>query len=80
MKKIGLQEQFITAYGGLRGAVAFSLANMLDQTIDPRKIFITTTLMVILFTGFIQVRKKMVFIENIRNPDIFRCLVIYFVY
>lgn len=54
MKKIGLQEQFITAYGGLRGAVAFSLANMLDQTIDPRRIFITTTLMVILFTGFIQ--------------------------
>ncbi|XP_063612016.1 Na(+)/H(+) exchanger beta-like [Penaeus indicus] len=54
MKKIGLQEQFITAYGGLRGAVAFSLANMLDQTVDPRRIFITTTLMVILFTGFIQ--------------------------
>lgn len=55
VKKIGLEEQFITAYGGLRGAVAFSLVNMLDEALEPRRIFVTTTLVVILFTIFVQV-------------------------
>ncbi|XP_042226062.1 probable Na(+)/H(+) antiporter nhx-9 isoform X1 [Homarus americanus] len=54
VKKIGLEEQFIAAYGGLRGAVAFSLVNMLDKSLAPRRIFVTTTLIVILFTIFIQ--------------------------
>ena len=46
------------AYGGLRGAVGFSLVVMLrDSQIDPVtvRIFITTTLFIILFTVFIQV-------------------------
>lgn len=55
VKKVGLEEQFIAAYGGLRGAVAFSLVNMLDESLGPRRIFVTTTLVVILFTIFIQV-------------------------
>lgn len=50
-----MEEQFIAAYGGLRGAVAFSLVNMLDESLGPRRIFVTTTLVVILFTIFIQV-------------------------
>ncbi|XP_045619242.1 probable Na(+)/H(+) antiporter nhx-9 isoform X2 [Procambarus clarkii] len=54
VKKIGVEEQFIAAYGGLRGAVAFSLVNMLDKSLQPRRIFVTTTLVVILFTIFIQ--------------------------
>ncbi|XP_067002933.2 probable Na(+)/H(+) antiporter nhx-9 [Anabrus simplex] len=54
VKKIDFQEQFIMGYGGLRGAVAFSLAVMLDSHLIPRQIFITTTLIVILFTVFIQ--------------------------
>lgn len=54
VKKIGKEEQFITAYGGLRGAVAFSLVNMLDKKLKPRKIFVTTTLVVILATIFLQ--------------------------
>ncbi|GLG96103.1 Sodium/hydrogen exchanger, partial [Gryllus bimaculatus] len=53
--RINFQEQFIMGYGGLRGAVAFSLAEMLDiQKVIPRQMFITTTLVVILFTVFIQ--------------------------
>ncbi|XP_063239988.1 Na(+)/H(+) exchanger beta-like [Bacillus rossius redtenbacheri] len=49
------KEQFIMAYGGLRGAVAFSLAEMLSEdTVRPRSIFVTTTLVVILFTVFLQ--------------------------
>lgn len=56
VKKINLQEQFIMGYGGLRGAIAFSLVEMLDEnTVRPRHVFLTTTLVVILFTIFFQV-------------------------
>lgn len=55
VRKINFQEQFIMAYGGLRGAVAFSLVAMLDETtVKAKPIFLTTTLLVILFTVFIQ--------------------------
>lgn len=56
VRQIGMQEQFIMAYGGLRGAVGFSLVVMLDGAlVAPRQLFITATLVVILFTVFIQV-------------------------
>jgi len=55
LKPIDLQEQFIMAYGGLRGAVSFSLVEMLEPSaIRPRQMFVTTTLAVILFTVFVQ--------------------------
>lgn len=55
VRKINLQEQFIMAYGGLRGAIAFSMVEMLDaDTVGPRAMFVTTTLVVIIFTVFIQ--------------------------
>ncbi|KAK6627647.1 hypothetical protein RUM44_010126 [Polyplax serrata] len=55
VRKINFQEQFIMAYGGLRGAVAFSLVTMLDDdVVNSQPIFLTTTLIVILFTVFIQ--------------------------
>ena len=44
------------AYGGLRGAIAFSMVEMLDaKKVGPRAMFVTTTLTVIIFTVFIQV-------------------------
>jgi NhaP-type Na+/H+ or K+/H+ antiporter len=56
LKRINLREQFIMAYGGLRGAVSFSLVEMLlPSVIKPRQMFVTTTLVVILFTVFVQV-------------------------
>lgn len=56
LKQINLQEQFLMAYGGLRGAVSFSLVEMLQPgVITPRQMFVTSTLVVILFTVFIQV-------------------------
>ena len=56
VKTINLQEQFIMAYGGLRGAVGFSLVDMIDSDVIPLKnMFVTTTLMVVLFTIFFQV-------------------------
>jgi NhaP-type Na+/H+ or K+/H+ antiporter len=63
LKPVNLQEQFIMAYGGLRGAVSFSLVEMLlPSVIHPRQMFVTTTLAVILFTVFIQV--KIIFFFN----------------
>jgi NhaP-type Na+/H+ or K+/H+ antiporter len=44
------------AYGGLRGAIAFSMVEMLgENTVTQREMFVTTTLTVIIFTVFIQV-------------------------
>lgn len=55
VKKINLEEQFIMAYGGLRGAVAFSLVIMLSACKFPNyETFVTTTLVIVLFTVFIQ--------------------------
>jgi NhaP-type Na+/H+ or K+/H+ antiporter len=49
----------IMAYGGLRGALAFALALVLDENITARKNeFITASTVVILFTVFIQVYQK----------------------
>ena len=58
VRRINVQEQFITAYGGLRGAVGFSLVEMIDSKIvPPKQMFVTTTLAVVMFTVFFQVSK-----------------------
>ncbi|KAL3846804.1 hypothetical protein ACJMK2_017760 [Sinanodonta woodiana] len=55
VRKIGLDEMFMISYGGLRGAVCFSLVALLDDADFPRKdMFVTTTLAVIFFTVFIS--------------------------
>ncbi|XP_059139942.1 Na(+)/H(+) exchanger beta-like isoform X2 [Physella acuta] len=55
VRRIGFSEQFMIAYGGLRGAVCFSLVALLDPNDLPAKnMFVTTTLSVIIFTVFIQ--------------------------
>ncbi|KAK3583646.1 hypothetical protein CHS0354_021383 [Potamilus streckersoni] len=55
LRKIDVEEQFIMGYGGLRGAVAFSLADLLDVKYVERKgLFLTTTLVLIFFTVFVQ--------------------------
>ena len=47
------------AYGGLRGAVGFSLVDMIDEKRVPLKnMFVTTTLMVVMFTIFFQVYRS----------------------
>ncbi|KIH66098.1 hypothetical protein ANCDUO_03574 [Ancylostoma duodenale] len=47
-------DQLILSYGGLRGAIAFGLAMSIPETIMARKMFITTTIVVIFFTVFLQ--------------------------
>ena len=55
MKKINLQEQFIMAYGGLRGGVGFSLVKMIKKEVIPvADMFVTTVLMVVMSTVWIQ--------------------------
>ncbi|XP_041353925.1 Na(+)/H(+) exchanger beta-like [Gigantopelta aegis] len=55
VRKIGFDEQFMIAYGGLRGAVCFSLVALLNEDEIPMKnMFVTSTLFVIMFTVFIQ--------------------------
>uniref|UniRef100_A0ACB8FJ27 Sodium/hydrogen exchanger 2 n=1 Tax=Sphaerodactylus townsendi TaxID=933632 RepID=A0ACB8FJ27_9SAUR len=49
------KDQFIIAYGGLRGAICFSLVFLLPAAVFPRKkLFITAAIVVIFFTVFIQ--------------------------
>jgi len=48
--------QFVMAYGGLRGAIAFSLAVVLDRRLfQSRQLFITTTIVVVYFTNIVLV-------------------------
>jgi len=56
VRRISFFEKFIMAYGGLRGAVCFSLSHMLrSDSVRPRELFLTTTLAVVIFTVFLQV-------------------------
>lgn len=57
------------AYGGLRGAVAFSLVKMLVASeVRSKPLFLTTTLVVILFTVFVQGGSIKVFV-NLLNIE-----------
>ena len=52
-------DMLIMSYGGLRGALAFALALVLDESLTPRKKeFITAATVVVLFTVFIQVEQS----------------------
>ncbi|KAK5986345.1 Sodium/hydrogen exchanger [Trichostrongylus colubriformis] len=53
-KKFTKIDQLILSYGGLRGAIAFGLAMSIPATILARQMFITTTIVVIFFTVFLQ--------------------------
>ena len=54
MEKISYKEQFIMAYGGLRGAVGFSLAMVIREEAWYRELFLTTALVMVFFTVFLQ--------------------------
>uniref|UniRef100_A0A1I7X9A6 Sodium/hydrogen exchanger n=1 Tax=Heterorhabditis bacteriophora TaxID=37862 RepID=A0A1I7X9A6_HETBA len=54
VRHISFQEQFIMAYGGLRGAVSFSLAFMISNDVPVKNTILSATYMVILFTVFLQ--------------------------
>jgi len=55
-------DQFVMSYGGLRGAVSFALALLIQNDAvedeDIRRMFVTTTIAVVFFTVFLQVPKS----------------------
>ncbi|XP_077446700.1 sodium/hydrogen exchanger 1b [Stigmatopora argus] len=51
--KLTKKDQFIVAYGGLRGAIAFSLGFLLTQH-QMKRLFLTAIITVIFFTVFVQ--------------------------
>ncbi|XP_051892310.1 sodium/hydrogen exchanger 1 [Pristis pectinata] len=51
--KLTPKDQFIISYGGLRGAIAFSLGYLLNNTF-PRAMFLTAIITLIFFTVFVQ--------------------------
>ncbi|XP_023667691.2 Na(+)/H(+) exchanger beta-like isoform X1 [Paramormyrops kingsleyae] len=53
--KLTTKDQFIVAYGGLRGAIAFSLGFLLKKEHFPmRNLFLTAIITLIFFTVFVQ--------------------------
>ena len=49
-------DQFIMSYGGLRGGIAFCLSLLIDgKVVQEKNMFVTTTILVVFFTVFIQV-------------------------
>jgi NhaP-type Na+/H+ or K+/H+ antiporter len=68
-------DMLIMSYGGLRGAIAFALALILDETKIPRKKeFLTATIAVVFFTVFVQVKSS--FFSKRKSFFIFICRVL----
>lgn len=54
--ELKMTDMLIMSYGGIRGAVAFALALILDESrIPTKKEFVTATIAVVFFTVFLQV-------------------------
>lgn len=69
--KISFKDQFVMAYGGLRGAIAFALSFLLEEEIESRGVIITTTLICIWVTVFINggTIKPILSILNVRRAN-----------
>ncbi|MEQ2197107.1 hypothetical protein XENOCAPTIV_023149, partial [Xenoophorus captivus] len=68
---IDFVEQLIMGYGGLRGAVAYGLAAMLDETkIKEKNLMVCTTLIVVYFTVILQLNLQdaMEYVTKVRIP------------
>lgn len=59
------------AVGGLRGAIAFALVYMIDKGISHKRMFVTTTLFIILFTVIVlgTVTKPLVEVLRVRRQE-----------
>lgn len=71
---IGFIDQVIMSYGGLRGAVAYGLAVLLDENkIKEKNLMLSTTLIVVYFTVILQVRNFLSFLGIYLNLYLFLC-------
>lgn len=65
-------DQVIMSYGGLRGAVAYGLAAMLDGSkIKEKNLMISTTLIVVYFTVILQVTTVTVRFPELKQHSMF---------
>ena len=56
LAEISKKDQFVMGYGGIRGAIAFSLVALLCKNlVGSKEILFTTTIVVVMFTMFVQV-------------------------
>lgn len=56
MVQLGIIDQVVMSYGGLRGAVAFALVVLLDgDRVKDKNLFVSTTIIVVFFTVIFQV-------------------------
>jgi solute carrier family 9 (sodium/hydrogen exchanger), member 3 len=54
--KLSVTDQFVMSFGGLRGAIAFALAALLEKEVyKSRELMITATIVVVYFTNLILV-------------------------
>lgn len=69
--KLSRVDQFVISYGGLRGAVAFALCMLINDKIENKGLFLTTTICVIYFTVFLQgiTIKPLVNVLNVKKAD-----------
>ncbi|GFQ71563.1 hypothetical protein TNCT_655841 [Trichonephila clavata] len=69
LHRLNAVEQFIMSYGGLRGAVAFALALIIDKRVIPSKdMMVTTTIAVVYFTVFVQGMTIKFFVRILNVP------------
>ena len=56
LAEISKKDQFVMGYGGIRGAIAFSLVALLcEELVASKRIMFTTTVVIVMFTMFVQV-------------------------
>jgi sodium/hydrogen exchanger-like protein 3 len=64
LQKIGFVDQFIMGYGGIRGAVCYGLVMSLNsELVCCRNMLATTTIIVIVFTVFVQVGNVLTYLN-----------------
>ncbi|XP_054709076.1 sodium/hydrogen exchanger 3-like [Uloborus diversus] len=70
LHQLNAVEQFIMSYGGLRGAVAFALALIIDEKVIPSKhMMVTTVIAVVYFTVFLQGMTIKFFVKILKVPQ-----------
>ena len=76
LDRINRVDQFVMAYGGLRGAIAFSLVSLVNQrTVEVKETMICACIVVILFTSFVQVSSLLLYFKSLKNFFVLFCTV-----